>query len=155
MYSWYVRSYPQLELYLSPRNKITMLHYIASVQTSRFSTATPISLLQAMASKRTITTRISSTTSQYNSSVTLLHLSDSEDSAMPRKRVKVDAAAPKTSPKKRKPVQQELATPHPAPERWQETYDAIKEMRSKIVAPVDTMGCDTAQRKETDPKVRP
>ena len=30
----------------------------------------------------------------------------------------------------------------------------IKEMRAKIVAPVDTMGCAQAQNKESDPKVR-
>lgn len=56
--------------------------------------------------------------------------------------------------RKTKSVAQSLDTPHPAPERWRETYDAIKEMRSKITAPVDTMGCDRAQYKETEPKVR-
>ncbi|KAH7905475.1 DNA glycosylase [Hygrophoropsis aurantiaca] len=59
------------------------------------------------------------------------------------------------SPKKKskaKPIPQSLATPHPAPARWKETYDIIKEMRSHIVAPVDTMGCDQAQYKEQDPK---
>jgi len=35
--------------------------------------------------------------------------------------------------------QQALEKPHPAPARWQETYDAIKEMRSRFPAPVDTM----------------
>jgi hypothetical protein len=58
------------------------------------------------------------------------------------------------SPRKPKSIQQSLGTPHPAPERWQETYDTIKEMRSHIVAPVDTMGCDQAQFKEKEPKVR-
>ncbi|KAF7428092.1 DNA N-glycosylase and apurinic/apyrimidinic (AP) lyase [Pleurotus ostreatus] len=56
------------------------------------------------------------------------------------------------SPRKPKAIQQSLDKPHPAPENWRETYDAIKEMRSKIVAPVDTMGCDQAQYKETEPK---
>ncbi|KIK24479.1 hypothetical protein PISMIDRAFT_98508 [Pisolithus microcarpus 441] len=56
------------------------------------------------------------------------------------------------SPKKSKVIPQSLAIPHPAPERWKEAYDAIKEMRSKILAPVDTMGCDQAQWKEQDPK---
>lgn len=46
-----------------------------------------------------------------------------------------------------------LEVPHPTPERWEETYKAIKEMRAKTVAPVDTMGCDSAQLHEIDPKV--
>ena len=58
-----------------------------------------------------------------------------------------------TSPKKFKAIPQSLATPHPPPSTWRETYDTIKEMRSRFVAPVDTMGCDLAQYKETDPKV--
>ena len=57
------------------------------------------------------------------------------------------------SPKKFKAIPQSLATPHPTPSNWRETYDTIKEMRSRFVAPVDTMGCDLAQYKETDPKV--
>ncbi|KAH7890083.1 DNA glycosylase [Phlebopus sp. FC_14] len=56
------------------------------------------------------------------------------------------------SPKKMKVVRQSLDVPHPAPMRWKEAYDAIKEMRSRIVAPVDTMGCEQAQYKEQDPK---
>lgn len=59
------------------------------------------------------------------------------------------------SPKKfkAKAIPQSLATPHPPPTTWRETYDTIKDMRSRFVAPVDTMGCDLAQYKETDPKV--
>ncbi|KAF8162738.1 DNA glycosylase [Crassisporium funariophilum] len=60
----------------------------------------------------------------------------------------------KSSPKKIKAIPQTLATPHPAPSNWRETYDAIKAMRSQFVAPVDTMGCDQAQWKESDPKNR-
>ncbi|KAH9483573.1 Endonuclease III-like protein [Psilocybe cubensis] len=61
-----------------------------------------------------------------------------------------------TSPKKgkTKAIPQELGTPHPAPPKWRETYDTIKEMRSRFVAPVDTMGCQQAQVAETDPKNR-
>lgn len=58
------------------------------------------------------------------------------------------------SPRKAKAIQQFLAVPHPAPANWKEVYDKIKHMRESIVAPVDTMGCDRAQFKETDPKVR-
>lgn len=57
------------------------------------------------------------------------------------------------SPRKPKPIPTALETPHPAPARWREAYDTIKRMRARIVAPVDTMGCDQAQFKETDPKV--
>ncbi|KAF8643550.1 hypothetical protein AX16_008938 [Volvariella volvacea WC 439] len=67
-----------------------------------------------------------------------------------RNSVKATAA----SPKKRKRIPQALDVPHPAPENWKEVYDLIKDMRSKITAPVDTMGCDQAQRHETDPKNR-
>lgn len=58
------------------------------------------------------------------------------------------------SSKKPKPIPQSLDTPHPAPPRWKEAYDSIKEMRAQIVAPVDTMGCEQAQHKEKDPKNR-
>lgn len=58
------------------------------------------------------------------------------------------------SPKKPKPIRTALDVPHPAPENWRETYDAIKSMREKIVAPVDTMGCDQIPLREIDPKVR-
>jgi len=57
-------------------------------------------------------------------------------------------------PMKPKAIKQAREKPHPAPARWRETYDAIKEMRSRFPAPVDTMGCDTAKWKEMDPRVR-
>jgi len=61
---------------------------------------------------------------------------------------------PSASPRKPKAIKQALDKPHPAPEGWRETYDSIKEMRSRFPAPVDTMGCDTAKWKEMDPRVR-
>ncbi|KAA1477664.1 DNA glycosylase [Dentipellis sp. KUC8613] len=123
---------------------------------------------------------LTSHTSAYSSSVTLFTLpepdADTEPSTIRRsKRIKLEtpaetiktevqtttvitksskaakAKAPK-SPRKPKAIPQALATPHPAPAKWKETYDAIREMRSKIVAPVDTMGCDRAQLKEDEPK---
>jgi len=57
------------------------------------------------------------------------------------------------SPRKVKAIPQALDHPHPAPPNWRETYDTIKEMRSRFVAPVDTMGCQQAQVAESDPKV--
>lgn len=47
-----------------------------------------------------------------------------------------------------------LDTPHPTPTRWREAYDAIKEMRKRVLAPVDGMGCGNAGDVEQDPKVR-
>jgi endonuclease-3 len=55
---------------------------------------------------------------------------------------------------KAKEIKKALDTPHPAPASWRETYDAIREMRARLPAPVDTMGCDTSKWKETDPRVR-
>jgi len=41
---------------------------------------------------------------------------------------------------------------HPPP-RWEEVYDAVKEMRRKILAPVDTMGCETLAEDHASPRV--
>jgi len=74
-------------------------------------------------------------------------LSDAESGlATPKKGTKSG------SPRKAKPIQQSLATPHPEPAKWREAYNSIKSMRSRMVAPVDTMGCDVAHLKEHDPK---
>lgn len=89
-----------------------------------------------------------------------------EEPSVRRKSVRTDAEVPDSdgpSPKKRarltsskpkpKAVLQSLEVPHPAPARWADAYAAIKAMRSRVVAPVDTMGCDQAQLRERDPKV--
>ncbi|KAH8114196.1 DNA glycosylase [Phellopilus nigrolimitatus] len=55
------------------------------------------------------------------------------------------------SPRKSKPLRTALAAPHPAPARWEEAYAAVREMRARFVAPVDTMGCASAQLHEIDP----
>ncbi|KAI0728835.1 DNA glycosylase [Fomitopsis betulina] len=67
----------------------------------------------------------------------------------PSARVKKEGSV---SPKKQKLIVQALETPHPTPARWSEAYNAIKEMRERIVAPVDTMGCNRAQLEETIPQ---
>lgn len=80
---------------------------------------------------------------------------EEQNKPRPRSQTKSKSKSKATTSKgKVKPIQQFLETPHPAPPRWKETYETIKEMRSHIVAPVDTMGCDQAQLKETVPKVR-
>ncbi|TDL18515.1 DNA glycosylase [Rickenella mellea] len=73
--------------------------------------------------------------------------------ATPVKRRKATSSA-SPSPKKGKPVRVALDTPHPTPQRWEETYKSIKKMRDNIVAPVDTMGCDQLGLSEMDPKNR-
>ncbi|KAG5337609.1 hypothetical protein C0989_009169 [Termitomyces sp. Mn162] len=128
----------------------------------------------------TRTTRLTARASPYNAGVTLFE-SETVTSPRRSKRVKAETkveeltegdfeekrpsnasvpsgSTPKRkgsankSPRKPKPIPQSLAIPHPAPEKWKETYDTIKQMRSHITAPVDTMGCDQAQFKETDPR---
>ncbi|KAK0225080.1 DNA glycosylase [Armillaria nabsnona] len=130
--------------------------------------------------KRTLrqSARLVGHASPYSASVTLVKLEEESSNVQefesPRrsKRVKLEETvqdiedyanvstpkrskvkrSPSSSPKKPKPIPQSLATPHPAPERWREVYDAIKAMRSNIVAPVDSMGCDSAQLKEKEPQ---
>ncbi|EKM83215.1 hypothetical protein AGABI1DRAFT_69456 [Agaricus bisporus var. burnettii JB137-S8] len=110
--------------------------------------------------------------SAFNANVTLYELAGKPsalpdlkreletDESTPRKRQRTDASSPKKvakgkkSPKKPKPIPQALSIPHPAPEKWREVYDTIKDMRSRMTAPVDKMGCDQAQHKESDPKNR-
>ncbi len=41
----------------------------------------------------------------------------------------------------------------PTPPRWREMYDTMKAMREKIVAPVDTMGCERLADVEVSPRV--
>ncbi|KZT74068.1 DNA glycosylase [Daedalea quercina L-15889] len=54
--------------------------------------------------------------------------------------------------KKPKATPQSSESAPSAPARWREAYDRIKGMRSRIVAPVDTMGAGAAQLGETVPK---
>ena len=131
--------------------------------------------------RRASSSRIKAQASPYHTSVTLFKTEDDAGpgSSTPRrpKRVKKDDDTsapivdvedviteakptpngdmkPTKSPRKPKPIQQTLKTPHPSPPNWKETYDTIKEMRTKFIAPVDTMGCDQAQLKEKNPKVK-
>jgi hypothetical protein len=143
---------------------------------------TSMSALERSASSRA--TRLAARASPYHSSVTLFDVDESrKPSSRPSKRVKLEDAVvdiedtiPDTttadeledpgpssrsakrikssSPRKPKPIQKALKVPHLPPQNWRETYDSIKEMRTRIAAPVDSMGCDQAQLKETEPKVR-
>ena len=42
---------------------------------------------------------------------------------------------------------------HP-PLHWEEVYATVRKMRAKLVAPVDTMGCETLAQDGVSPKVR-
>ena len=120
---------------------------------------------------RTRSTRLVSRPSPYHKSVSLLELDVSDASGSRElattetvRTADVEDAVPtepvvlhnkgRRPPRKQKSVPTALQEPHPAPERWREVYDTIKDMRSRTVAPVDTMGCDQAQFRETDPKAR-
>ncbi|KAF8626206.1 hypothetical protein AX15_004896 [Amanita polypyramis BW_CC] len=125
-------------------------------------------------SVRTRTTRLLSRPSPYHKSVTLLEtdaaggssvrrastrsrrteIVDVEDFALTEQPLTdaVNKNNKSSTRKQQKHIRTALEKPHPAPEKWKEVYDTIKDMRSRIVAPVDTMGCDQAQLKETDPK---
>ncbi|BGO89397.1 hypothetical protein NBRC10512_006313 [Rhodotorula toruloides] len=61
------------------------------------------------------------------------------------------------SPRKPKPHVERLAVPHPAPKRWEETYEVIRKQRERIIAPVDTMGCEQGgkEAKREDEEVKP
>ncbi|MCJ1304416.1 DNA N-glycosylase and apurinic/apyrimidinic (AP) lyase [Hypocenomyce scalaris] len=41
---------------------------------------------------------------------------------------------------------------HP-PDNWEEIYAAVTEMRKKVLAPVDTMGCETLAEEQASPRV--
>ncbi|PWW78286.1 DNA glycosylase [Tuber magnatum] len=41
-----------------------------------------------------------------------------------------------------------------APENWEEMYEKLREMRKKVKAPVDTMGCERLGDKAATPKLR-
>jgi hypothetical protein len=68
-------------------------------------------------------------------------------------RKRKEAATPSISPRKAKAIRLALDVPHPAPEKWHETYAAIKEMRKNGGAPVDEMGCHMAGGPVKDAKV--
>ncbi|KAK0550666.1 orotidine 5'-phosphate decarboxylase [Tilletia horrida] len=60
---------------------------------------------------------------------------------------KEDKAFFDLSPRKaNKPIKRELEAheAHPAPPRWKETYALLLQQRRRIVAPVDTLGCEEA-----------
>jgi endonuclease-3 len=53
----------------------------------------------------------------------------------------------------RKPRDKKANVKVEAPENWEEMYDAVMEMRSRVTAPVDTMGCERLADDATTPKV--
>ncbi|KZV96558.1 DNA glycosylase [Exidia glandulosa HHB12029] len=67
-----------------------------------------------------------------------------EQAALPTSKGKKKADA---SPKKQKPIQMELAVPHPAPEHWREVYDLIHQMCEGVDTPAELEG-------DSDPKTK-
>ncbi|KZO90393.1 DNA glycosylase [Calocera viscosa TUFC12733] len=63
------------------------------------------------------------------------------------------AASPSPS-KKQKLIRWRSPSRTPLPPWWKETYLLIREMCAKLVAAVDTMGCDRPQDRDIDPKSR-
>ena len=67
------------------------------------------------------------------------------------------SSLPKRKPKKqaaRKRVDEATGevTIHP-PANWEEIYSAVQEIRKRIIAPVDTMGCERLAQESASPKV--
>ena len=81
-----------------------------------------------------------------NTAIPVTKSEEEEVDAKPRpapKRIKSDPFD--VSPRKKiKAIKIDLdeSEAHPAPRRWQETYELLARQRAKIVAPVDTMGCE-------------
>ncbi|KAK4701280.1 hypothetical protein P7C70_g4952, partial [Phenoliferia sp. Uapishka_3] len=65
--------------------------------------------------------------------------------ATPEKQPRIKASA-SPSPRKPTPFKVALDKAHPAPNRWEEAYEIIRQQREGIVAPVDTMGCEQGGR---------
>ncbi|KAM0748461.1 DNA glycosylase [Meredithblackwellia eburnea MCA 4105] len=59
---------------------------------------------------------------------------------------KVKKVKKEPSPKKPTPFKEKLDKAHPAPKRWEEAYEIIRKQRERIIAPVDTMGCEQGGR---------
>ncbi|GAA5868285.1 hypothetical protein JCM3774_000993 [Rhodotorula dairenensis] len=73
--------------------------------------------------------------------------SDPEGAEEPAQKAKSLAGSRKTtSPRKPKKHVEALDKPHPAPKRWEETYEFIRRQRETIFAPVDGMGCEQGGR---------
>ena len=110
--------------------------------------------LSAFAYESAPTTRLRAKKPKYEDVETI---EDPEAGAMmkksPSKRKLAVTTSPSLSPRKVKPIRMELEKPHAAPSDWKETYDLIKQMRSEISAPVDTMGCASAMKSELSPTV--
>lgn len=70
--------------------------------------------------------------------------------------VKAEPQSPATPSRKKTgggsstPIKLKLDKPHPEPPRWRRQYTLIEQMRARIIAPVDTLGCETPNRERSD-----
>ena len=69
-----------------------------------------------------------------------------------------DVAVPKRKKARKQPAKQEVDSSsgevkiHPPPD-WEEVYRVTQEMRRRVLAPVDTMGCEQAGENAATPRV--
>ncbi|KAF3915097.1 hypothetical protein ABW21_db0209701 [Orbilia brochopaga] len=82
-------------------------------------------------------------------------VTDDDDSQPSPKPTKAKAKAPKRAPAKGKKANgAHVEISYDPPDNWREMYDAIKEMRLRIPAPVDTVGCERLAQMDVSPKVK-
>ncbi|KAI9835086.1 MAG: hypothetical protein M1819_002638 [Sarea resinae] len=64
------------------------------------------------------------------------------------------SSRPKRKPRKlaTKKTEDGLVAIHAPPPHWEEVYDTVKAMRARIVAPVDTMGCERLADETASPR---
>jgi endonuclease III len=105
--------------------------------------------------QESIAAEIQSTSTSARVKVEKVEVADVEDTIVssPKKR-KPRATTTTASPRKAKGFKDSLNSAHPAPEDWEEVYGLIQKMRSTMIAPVDTMGCDMAHSEDDEPIVR-
>ncbi|KAF3933130.1 hypothetical protein ABW19_dt0202641 [Dactylella cylindrospora] len=89
------------------------------------------------------------------------NITDDEDDELSDVKPPKSKAKPKTTkkmPAKVPKIKREKGVPieikYDPPENWREMYDAIKEMRLRIPAPVDTVGCERLAQTDVPPKVK-
>lgn len=122
---------------------------------------TPVSSAQRRSMRIALAASSSSTDSP---SVAVKDENNDDDDDADEKLVSVDDVSiePRTpsTPSRKKstgssgtPIKLSLDKPHPEPARWRRQYTLIESMRSRIVAPVDTLGCETPNRERSqDPR---
>ncbi|KAI4118500.1 MAG: hypothetical protein LQ338_007397 [Usnochroma carphineum] len=92
-----------------------------------------------------------------STTVTAASTLDVKTRTSPRKVKQEDGSLAKIKKGRKQPAKKVVSgsgevTIHP-PANWEEIYTAVQEMRRKVFAPVDTMGCETLAEKTRTPRV--